>query len=229
MAKLGYTWYPKDWKTNEKVFNLSLELRGFYREFIDFAYENDNKFTINHKYWCRMLDINKRKFDTLFARLIVSELIITKDDICYIPSVEPRIQLIRGGKKGGEKSKPAPKLDDKPTLKQTEKETKRETKRETKTIKERKAEFQNSLLPFMEKIDADILVGFFDYWTEHGEKDKKMRFEKEKSFGISRRLSIWVKNQEKWKKEKGTPEKEKIVAGRQTLDTINKNKQGWSI
>jgi len=32
---------------------------------------------------------------------------------------------------------------------------------------------------------------FFDYWTEHGEKDLKMRFEKEKSFDIALRLDRW--------------------------------------
>ena len=70
MTKLGYTWYPKDWKTNQKVFNMRLELRGFYRELIDFAYENDNKFTINHKYWCRILGITGRKLNTLLDELL---------------------------------------------------------------------------------------------------------------------------------------------------------------
>lgn len=110
MSKLGYTWYPKDWKTNDKVFNLSLELRGLYREFIDFAYEKDNSFTVEHKYWCRMLDINKRKFDTLFARLLSDNLIQEDKGIYQIPSVEARIQLIRGGQLGGKRSKPTPSL-----------------------------------------------------------------------------------------------------------------------
>ena len=43
MAKLGYTWYPKDWGNSDSVFELSLCERGLYREFIDFAMLNDNK------------------------------------------------------------------------------------------------------------------------------------------------------------------------------------------
>lgn len=35
---------------------------------------------------------------------------------------------------------------------------------------------------------------FSDYWTEHGKNDRKMRFEKEKSFDISKRLARWSKN-----------------------------------
>lgn len=32
---------------------------------------------------------------------------------------------------------------------------------------------------------------FFDYWSEHGENDLKMRYEKEKSFDIASRLDRW--------------------------------------
>jgi hypothetical protein len=36
-----------------------------------------------------------------------------------------------------------------------------------------------------------MLREFYDYWTEHGVKDKKLRFEKEKTFGIEQRLRTW--------------------------------------
>lgn len=35
---------------------------------------------------------------------------------------------------------------------------------------------------------------FYDYWTEHNDSDKKMRFEKEKSWSTSRRLGRWFQN-----------------------------------
>ena len=35
---------------------------------------------------------------------------------------------------------------------------------------------------------------FLSYWTERGENDRKMRFEKEKSFDVKRRLTRWAKN-----------------------------------
>ena len=37
-----------------------------------------------------------------------------------------------------------------------------------------------------------MLKDFFEYWTEHGPKDKKMRYEKQTSFDISRRLKTWM-------------------------------------
>lgn len=36
------------------------------------------------------------------------------------------------------------------------------------------------------------LIKFLDYWTEHGEKDKKARWEKEKVFDFKKRLVRWA-------------------------------------
>jgi len=61
-------------------------------------------------------------------------------------------------------------------------------------IEVRKINFANSLKPFLETYGKELLNDFYLYWCEHGEKDKKMRFEKEKSFDINLRLSRWFKN-----------------------------------
>ena len=37
-------------------------------------------------------------------------------------------------------------------------------------------------------------TSFIEYWTEKGEKDRKMRFEKQASFDIKRRLLTWKNN-----------------------------------
>jgi len=58
----------------------------------------------------------------------------------------------------------------------------------------RKVNFSESLKPFLEKYSKDMLNNFYLYWTEHGEKDKKMRYEKERTFGLSQRLVTWYKN-----------------------------------
>ena len=68
----------------------------------------------------------------------------------------------------------------------------------TKTIQDREKEFYvklglewKSKMPDMSK---EEVRKFYEYWTEHGDNDKKMRFEKEKTFGISRRLKTWNNN-----------------------------------
>jgi hypothetical protein len=100
-----------------------------------------------------------------------------------------------------------------------EKETQEKRKRHTdnndnnynkvnKTIEDRKAEFKNSLSHFLNDFEKDLLNEFYKYWTEHGEKDRKMRFEKERSFNIKLRLEKWLKNSIEWKKEKSSAQKE---------------------
>jgi hypothetical protein len=66
--------------------------------------------------------------------------------------------------------------------------------KEVISIYDRKLKFSTTLIPFLDLYDKDLIRAFCDYWTEHGDKDKKMRFEKEKSFGLSRRLATWNKN-----------------------------------
>jgi len=105
MGKLGYTWYPKDWGNSENVFELSLSERGLYREFIDLAMMNDNKTEVNIKTWCRKFAVDFNEINIIIDNLIKHNLVEIKDTILFIPSCEPRLNLVRGGSKGG-KNKP---------------------------------------------------------------------------------------------------------------------------
>lgn len=58
----------------------------------------------------------------------------------------------------------------------------------------RKVNFAESLKPFLDTYGKEMLNDFYLYWTEHGVNDKKLRFEKEKTFGLERRLLTWSKN-----------------------------------
>lgn len=62
------------------------------------------------------------------------------------------------------------------------------------TLEVRKHAFGEKLIPYMDQYGKALIREFFDYWTEHNENGKKMRFEKEKTFEISRRLARWSKN-----------------------------------
>lgn len=128
MAKLGYTWYPKDWGNSEKVFELTLLERGLYRELIDIAMLNDNKTIINEKIWARKFGSSLQEIESILITLERLELIEVADINLFIPSCEPRLNIVRGGSKGG-KNKPTPKPSSKPTPKPTPKQKKRkETK-----------------------------------------------------------------------------------------------------
>lgn len=92
-----------------------------------------------------------------------------------------------------------------PTTPMTDgKEEEEEEKEEVKvkeSIDSRKLKFSDSLKPFLDTYGKDTLNDFYGYWTEKSEKDKKMRFEKQTSFDIKRRLTTWTKNDFNKKKE----------------------------
>ena len=75
---------------------------------------------------------------------------------------------------------------------------KNNNKNNNKNIVIRKQEFAASLQPYLDLYGKKMLNEFYAYWTEHGESDRKMRFEKEKAFGVERRLINWDKNKNKF-------------------------------
>lgn len=63
------------------------------------------------------------------------------------------------------------------------------------TVEQRKQKFAQKLEPWKEKYGADMLNAFYLYWTERGEQDRKMRFEKETVFDVVLRLATWHRRQ----------------------------------
>lgn len=59
-----------------------------------------------------------------------------------------------------------------------------------KSIEERKEYFKEKVFLSQDYYYSnEMMLEFFEYWTERGEKDRKMRFEKEKSFDIVKELN----------------------------------------
>lgn len=69
-----------------------------------------------------------------------------------------------------------------------EKDNKKEKKG---TIENRKEWLKKGLEPFLEKYGREVLNDFYLYWTEPNETGAKIRYESQKFFDISRRLSTW--------------------------------------
>lgn len=66
-----------------------------------------------------------------------------------------------------------------------------------KDFETRKNEFINSLSEFKQQYSTDLLNSFYRYWSEKNTKKDTMRFEDQKYFEISKRLSTWKRNSEK--------------------------------
>ncbi len=75
--------------------------------------------------------------------------------------------------------------------KNTDRDRVRDKDRVIESIEERKIKFYDAITEYVEEYPKQMLRDFFNYWSEHGEKDKKLRFEKEKTFGIKQRGKKW--------------------------------------
>ena len=110
---------------------------------------------------------------------------------------------------------------------QTETNNKANKVNNDNNIKIRESEFINKVLAEGIKrtpiVDPDTLKEFYNYWTEANLSGKKMRFEMEKTFSISRRLDTWINNKNKWNIEK----KSDFIPNDYNLDSTGYNRYGF--
>lgn len=69
-----------------------------------------------------------------------------------------------------------------------------------KTLEERKQEFYNSLMPYVAKYGKEMVLDFFNYWSEVSDGVNRMAWEKAKirkgTFNLSGRLVTWKRHQD---------------------------------
>lgn len=92
-------------------------------------------------------------------------------------------------------------------------------------LKDRKLAFGMQLKPFNETYPRPMLAEFYDYWTEVKEGGRKMRFEKEKTFEIAKRLVRWKKNDDERKLSRKTSQDIGMVYHKEKDEF--KNEETW--
>lgn len=106
----------------------------------------------------------------------------------------------QGGNNGGYI---APSVQEKEKGKVIEKEKEEEEVKENKSSSKkndakastlaRKDEFYKSLIPFLSQYGKDMIRDFFDYWSEQNKSGTQMRFEKQPTWEVAKRLATWNK------------------------------------
>lgn len=86
-------------------------------------------------------------------------------------------------------------------------------------IKDKKVKFEN--LVFSLNYPTAMSKDFISYWTEKNEGGRKMKFEKQKTFDVKRRLERWQKNEDKWARPKYA-KKNTIKSKLETFDRAKK-------
>jgi hypothetical protein len=164
----------------------SFELQGAFISVCAEYWNRNNQMTIEE---AKLRLRNAEIVDLLIAKgylktkknnLVIRFLDLEKQEI-----TAKRLKLSESGRKGGLSKAKA-------SLKQSSSIIDKD--QEEDTIIVRKQKFGDKLKPFLESYEKQMIREFFDYWTEHGDKDKKMRYEKQTSFNIELRLKTWLKN-----------------------------------
>ena len=63
------------------------------------------------------------------------------------------------------------------------------------TLEKRKSDFYESMVPFADLYDREMLNDFYQYWTELDKRRRHMRFEMQKTWETDKRLSTWSRKQ----------------------------------
>lgn len=66
-------------------------------------------------------------------------------------------------------------------------------------IEKRRNSFYETLKPFLSKYPPEMLRKFYDYWSEMNKSGTKMRFELERTWEVSKRLSTWASRDNNFK------------------------------
>jgi hypothetical protein len=133
--------------------------------------------------------IEKNYLKTKKNKIVITFLDKEREDI-----ESKRLKLSESGRKGG-LSRAKASLKQGSSIKEVDKD-------KEYNISERKQKFASNLASFVDTYGKQMIRDFYDYWTEHGEKDKKMRYEKETSFNLDARLNRWNKNVQERNKPK---------------------------
>ena len=91
--------------------------------------------------------------------------------------------------------------------------------KEQLTIELRKKAFGFSLKEFEKTYPKDMLTAFFRYWSEKNKSGTKMKWELEKTFELSLRLSNWAAREKDFDKPQGK-ETQKVASKPQTRTQV---------
>lgn len=222
--------YIGDWEKDCNMLSLKTEAAWLRIIFKMFSKGKQNKIKIKSKYLQNLWRVTEKEVIEIIEELEDNDICnIAKDgDIiefeCRRYTKENHISKVRSVAKKG-------KTKNNVISKENENEIKNEQNTDNDNDIDNDNEVKNKSvktkeirkLEFIEKVVKAILENsiqinstekdkFINYWTESGDKDKLLAFEKEKTFNHKNRLERWIMNLEKYNKNY-SPEKLSIKNG----------------
>ena len=93
-------------------------------------------------------------------------------------------------------------------------------RKEKKSLETRQNDFALTLKPFVNQYGREMIVQFYQYWTEPNQTKKKMRFELEKTWDAERRLITWSNNNKKFNNATSNKQNELSQLLNESLNTL---------
>jgi hypothetical protein len=204
----------EDEKIKRLIFKHGWNGYGLYWAIIEMLYINEGHLTIE----CERIAFDLRTEESIIKSIINDfDLFKTKQNKFYSASVLSRLKIrkeksnkakksaeARWGKGVQDDANALPTDSDSNAIKESKVKEKKENNNKDisgdksppstkKNIIERENEFRLKVVSdFESKYGMKTIKEFCDYWTESNENGKKMKFEKQTTFDISRRLSTWA-------------------------------------
>lgn len=168
----------------------SFEIQGAFISVCAEYWNRNNCLTIEEaKLRLRNSEIVDKLIEKNYLKTKKNNLVISFLDLERKEITAKRLKLSESGRKGG-LSKAKASLKQGSSIKEVDKD------KEIDTLKDRKQAFASSLTSFVDLYGKEMIRNFYDYWSEHGERDRKMRFEKQTSFNVELRLKRWNSKQQ---------------------------------
>jgi len=78
-------------------------------------------------------------------------------------------------------------------------------KEKAEALNKKIEKFKKQFIPYADKYSKQMLIDFFDYWSESNQLRTKLRYELQKTWDINLRLQRWARNDKQGKRQE--PEK----------------------
>jgi hypothetical protein len=249
ISRPSFQFYPNDWICHLELQSCSLAAQGLWinlmcRMHKSSVYgkllleQNGNQIPITAEKLAGLVGKTWEEIQPLVNELVSLKVMKVESGtgifFCsrMVKDEDLRNKRAAAGKLGGEttqKSKAFAKSNHQANFKQTvEEEDKEEIEDEAVVlnIEERQNLFWEKVCEHTE-FTQELRMTFFDYWTEHNEGGKKMRFEMEKVFDIKKRLNTFLRNDKKNFKNNNSNSGTSHVQERvkQNIDQKERNKE----
>lgn len=174
--------------------------------------DNEKGCFATNDYFAEFLGVSKTKVSTSISKLKKLDLITLKSFNGRRRVLKVVNQPIKNEKAAFKNLKGRVSKSEKQTFKKC-KHNNTSINTSINSLKEREATFYEKVLSYYKEgiISRKDAREFFNYWTEVNPKGRKMRFEKEKTWDLKRRIDRWLLNKGKWEKEKSPSKKEKTA------------------